>query len=165
MTDDDMRLRKAFGFTQDDINANRNGHLTERQLLELGDLYRGNIIFTVVIILVLVFLAFYVLTVEFSLTGFTIVLCLLVLGFLAVVWIDPQKWRNARRSNSVAILCGQIRLSIVRYGRYKATVCRLRIKDQKFEIERRQLLALRDYGTYCIYYVPNSRHILSIEAQ
>lgn len=165
MTDDHYRLRRAFGFTQEDLDANRRGRLTARQVSFLASRYRRSVALAGATVIVLSSIALGAIISECNTTGLVIVLCLAVIGFIIVMSIDPQAWQKDIRSNSVKCICGEVRLSIVTTGsgHHRSTSYRLRVQEHKFYINADQFTLLKNNEAYRVFYTPNTERILSFE--
>jgi len=167
MADCDARLGYAFGFTQDDLRANQKERLTDNQVEVLQAQQQ---VFTLLLI-VLGFALFVIIVVSctwmeknlqnyFS-AGLLAVAVLGVLGYIAKKFIDYQK---DIKQAKVECVCGDIGLDIIA-SRFSAHYT-LELDIHRFHLSsKEQLFAFENGGHYCIYYAPNSRHILAAESQ
>lgn len=162
MTDDDMRLREAFGFTADDLVANRAGRLTEQQKVILKDRRGSALISSLVIcILVSIFLIFVVEKRD-------VVTILAIFAFVAFVgglfiWLELQSWSDDSNSDQIEVICAPVRLEVREGWRYRPTSYGFTIGSETFSLTKDQLFALEHGRDYCIYYTPRTKTILSME--
>jgi hypothetical protein len=164
----EQTLRRVFHFTADDLDANRAGTLTPRQLDRLRERYSRTTLLMVIIpfvALVLIVMAM----VTFDLEG----LCLSFLfavGSAVYFMNDRERLReraNAIRNPSVRMLEGAIELrqEYVRTRRNPIDkfFYSVLIQYWRFELSSQQYAALEDKAAYRIYYVRDSLMILSVE--
>jgi hypothetical protein len=165
---DDQPLRRVFHFTADDLDANRAGTLTPRQLERLRERYNQTTLLMVVIpfvALTLIVMAIF----TFNLKG----LCLSILFAVAtaVYFINDrerlQERANAIRNPSVRTLEGAIELQreYIRTRRNPIDKFSYSVLIQywRFELSSQQYAALTDKAAYRFYYVRDSLMILSVE--
>lgn len=166
MTDYHVRLGHAFRFTQDDLYVNQKERVAEDQVAILQtqqQIYGFLLIVVSFALIVIVVISSAVMSINLENCFVAGVFILAVLIALICVGKKFADYRNDIKRTVVKRLCGEIALDITasRYGaRYY-----LVLEGRKFRLRNKeQLLALRDQEAYCVYYVPNSRYILSVEA-
>ncbi len=162
-------LAEAFEFTQDDLAANRQGRLTARQRSKLvikKDTGSCSIILIglAVIVISLIGMWYFGKRGEYCVVW----LCVIVLIGLPFMWYavaqgEQDRWRADMSEDSVKNICGVIWLD-VRPGGEWPTDYLLMIGQREWLISKEQFLVLAHGASYCIYYVPKHKVILSIEA-
>lgn len=155
-------LWSAFGFSEDDLVANRSGQMTKEQRRKLFKQLHN----TVLIFIGLILLILFVFSLGQAPTDdqrcFKGIL-IAVVSYLGVhtalnLLIDIYR-------ESVDKVCGFVALDAHAQYRSFRVQYQLRVREVYFALNKAQFLAIRNGELYCIYYAPKSRCILSMEAQ
>lgn len=167
MTNHDERLGYAFRFTQDDLRVNQKERVAENQvaILQAQQRLYGLLLIGACFALILIVVVSYVgMSINLENCFVAGVLILAVLIALTYVGKKFADYRNDIKQAVVKRMCGEITLDIIA-SRHGANYY-LALEGRRFRLRsKEQLLALRHHETYCVYYAPHSRHILSVEAQ
>ncbi len=161
-------LGEAFDFTKDDLAANRQGRLTARQRSNLViEKDTGScsidLIGLAVAVIALIGMWYFGKQDEYCVVWLCVI-GLIGLPFMwyAVVQGERDRWRADMSEESVKSICGRTRLDVIR-TEYSLTY-ELIISKFQCSINKQQFLTLHHGDSYCIYYVPKHKIILSIEA-
>jgi hypothetical protein len=156
-------LRAALGFDEDDLAANREGRLSDRQTAKFKrDQRKYTIATAVTALLALMFVLFIGMTnspVSHLLNG----LGSLILGLIALMMVQPAV-RNtlALRRKTAAAAEGRIRLDMQGEGQ-AANAFYLFVDDRRFTVKKPVFLSFKNGDPYRIYYAPATKQILSAE--
>jgi hypothetical protein len=167
MVDQNTRLEYAFGFTQDDLHANQKGRLADNQV----EVLQAQQQIFIPLLIVVGFALFVIIVVScawmeknlknYLSAGILAVAVIGAFGLIAKKFIDYQK---DIKQAKVECVCGDIGLDIIA-SRFSAHYA-LELGSYRFQLRsKEQLFAFENGGHYCIYYAPNSQHILAAEAQ
>ncbi len=162
-------LAEAFEFTQDDLVANRQGRLTACQRSKLVIKKDTSIRFIILIDLLLIVVAVVGIW-YFGKHGENFLIWFCVIGLMALPFMgyaavrgEQDRWQADIGEGNVESICGVIWLD-VRHRRAWLVDYLLMIGQREWFISKEQFLMLHHGASYCIYYVPKHKMILSIEA-
>jgi hypothetical protein len=152
----------AFDFTRLDLDSNREGHLSKRQLQQLAA-RRAVAVWMqwVMVIIYAVPLLLMTLVMMRRIAG--VWLLVILIGLLgaglvtAMLILRKSPLQRDLATGKVHEVTGRIRLSMTPSHT-------LHIAEQHFKLEERQFSTLKNGEPYRIYYLPHSQHILSLEA-
>jgi hypothetical protein len=161
----EMTLERALDFNQLDLEANRRGEMTMRQL---GRLNVDNLLMKVLFLALFATPFYYTLTNTGS-EAWTITALFnrfLQIGFVfACVWFLIYRsfapYQADKKAGRAEAIQGPIRLEITSFGNRQSYF--VHIGDQRFSIPREALLILKNGEIYTLYYAPASRMLLSAE--
>jgi hypothetical protein len=187
----DELLMDAFGFDEDDLEANRAGKISARQRTALEGLYRYarytnlnrsllGIGFTAILLMGVLLLpygfqyGFQDVLQSLLMPSMQAVLCVIglpLLGLTALAVRDTFRQANPLfndlKDGLVKQAEGRVRLDVIpplQTGRtFKPPPLYIAIEDQGWRINRDTFLAFKNGDPYVIYYAPYSRTILSVE--
>lgn len=189
MSPSDPELMRIFDFTADDLEANRDGRISERQRDQLiTNIYKDKLIIKRLLIGLFAFLAFFFVAIPFNtftsrlsqtlLLGliFTIAF-LLISGFIYLGVLDKN---TDLLKGKVAVEFGRAYLYLDAFGRhypleYKKSVLGfysyfIRVGSVGFPLSYRvgvefeaHYLKLENDISYRFYYLPDSTKLLSVE--
>jgi|CXWL01.1.fsa_nt_gi hypothetical protein len=164
----DQQLMNLFHFDESELNANRNGTLTARQLedLKAGDasanLFSRNVgIALIVGALIGIAILFPKLSFDASLFGLA--------GCLAPILIGAFFLRIGLRKSNFTLTKAEGKANIVIENEHSATLKRrvskyvLHVGDASFEIEPEAAGVIMQGEKYAVYYVYETDKIISIE--
>lgn len=164
MTEQDApTLPQALYFTEDDLAANRNGHLSDEQAAQLQARAGCSTVGNTLVTLAFVGVGFW----TIGIGQWWIGALLFGLG-AAVFWLG----RTGRvgittelSTRAVASATGPISLDANEYANPNGTVTEyvLEIEDQAFVLSRQAFAAFEDGDTYTVYYLPQAHMLLSAE--
>jgi hypothetical protein len=156
-------LMEAIGFTEDDLEANQEGRLSQEQYRRLAR--QSRTMMWVIILLSLVTLPvsclFTVAHLGMSDTGVFIFVGLMAFGLAVVLTL---KWGSKNRDYhdaTVRSVEGRVGLDVGSSG--DASTFIVRVEDQKFKVNKRTFLAFKNGDPYAIYFMPSSKTIISAE--
>ncbi|HEX2623451.1 MAG TPA: hypothetical protein VHL11_24990 [Phototrophicaceae bacterium] len=156
-------LSQVFQFDESDLEANREGKLTQQQLTRItSERYRNILWIGMVILAGLIVLFLLEVIPIFSLAAEYTPFVMIGFGVLVsyrqfMLLLKLSRDSRERQINSVE---GVIQLAV---GGKDQTTDSLKIQDETFKLNRRQFFALKNHEPYTIYYLSNSRLIVSIE--
>jgi len=155
-------LESVFNFSESNLLANRQGKLTEQQKACLKENEKSFLIPAVVVCLVVSVVILWILGKFDLVTGIFFFGLVLLLGGIL---IGPRylDWKEDLNSDRVEMLCGPVFLEIREGGRYIPTSYKLKIGSETFGLTQAQLLALDNGRDYCVYYLPKTKTVLSVE--
>ncbi len=162
-------LKTALDFDDVDLDANRDGAMTEKQRLALRR-KRWQILWNPGAFA----FAFWVLVASYvcwnqigkgDLLGLVVFILFVVgMGGLAIMllsrWMTPID--SDLREGVVSGISGQVLLDVQPWPRYGIT-CTLRIQDVRFEIKKPVMLAFHNGEHYRVYYAAQSKTLLSAD--
>lgn len=163
---------QAFDFTEADLAANENGYLTERQRENMRqemayvkkELYWVWAISMGIAGLFLIWILSAMSELGFLLLAVGVALAL-INGLFFYLVTDSSMKRDLQQGRASKI-CGEVRLRVVRkdeldepYRKYNLLI----IKGKQIPISNRGYEALKEYESYCVYYTPRTKYILSIK--
>lgn len=173
------RLMSKLGFTADELTANREGYMTEAQrerlrraLMPYGSLVVG--LSMTVLLIVSYFVIQRLLGLENLRDDGTFLVILLVAGLICIPWgmldvaIRQRRTRLDLHKGIVKSACGPAQLEIG----WRVLGIKLRTRNthqlliggMRFAVSENVLLAFHDGTSYCVYYLPHRKIILSAEA-
>jgi hypothetical protein len=159
---DEDELRYAIGFTSVELEANRDGVLSDYQRHKFGVDRRDNmfIAFFAVILAVAIFGVAYgrFSAMDGLLIWIPIVLCGSTALFAAV---KADELHRDLKQNAVEAAQGRVSLDITQY-RSKTTYT-VQLQDRTWDVKKNVFLAFKNGEPYAIYYAPFSKKILSAE--
>lgn len=151
------QLTKAFHFSEEDLNANREGHLSVAQRAILQNRLDTALATVVIVIVLAIACASGVSEVHALAAVFLFLIVLMIQRIAKAIMLQ-----RALRTERITTYFGRIHLEVNRNRR-----AQLFIADANgvryFQITINQLLALRDGEYYRVYVSPHSDMILSIE--
>jgi hypothetical protein len=164
------QLMRVLRFDEDDLEANRAGTLSTRQVADLKAERRSQIFWLVFFSLLYLGVVSLILMrsnlnspLALSLIGAVVVgigvVGIGVAGFGYVTRIKPLG-KDIRENKALAV-DGRADLSLKRQGsqiKYALAVGKLR-----FPIQKDEFLSFKNRDPYCVYYTPHSKRILSVE--
>jgi hypothetical protein len=165
---DVRRLRKLFQFNEDDLAANRRGRFSEKQIKRLESVARKErkSAWGSAAILFLIAAAGMALGIGLGSIAPSRLGSLAMYVCMAALW--PLVWggkgiqiileANALRQPHLSFVRGQVR--ILRHGDREYT---LQIEGVEFDVDGNPIGAFTDGVEHTIYYVEETREILSIE--
>lgn len=160
-------LMQVFDFSPEDLQANIDGYLTERQHRKLKAQYSP---FSLSLFLVVLGAGGLVCAAEY----FTILyglFCVMVLVFIfGMGFVNWLELKRDLEQNEVGITCGNIAKSMMGYSngmdwaaqRSPRAAQFIMINHNRFYVNRIQYEAMLDGDPYCFYYTPSTRYILSV---
>jgi hypothetical protein len=162
----DSDLMKVFNFTEKDLAANHQGHLTDRQRNHLQRKQLEIVIGYGIVIAVFGGLLFYFVSdaARNPSQGNKLLFALLfMIALFAILAFTIFKWNQYQQDiigKKVLKTEGKASLGVMetRNLRYK-----LQVNDLELEIPRRAYKVLSTGKKYRVYYTPKSRTILAIE--
>lgn len=168
---------RVFDFTSDDLTANVNGSISAYQQQKLLQQYRRNHqlkffnvvmgIAAIVGTLALSTCALYIVDIGGAeLLGFTCFLWLLtgITSIIGAGWgilklPGYYRFKQILHHGKVASICGMVIL------RKENQLSLVEINNQHFSVSPDEFLTFRNGEPYCIYYLPESKAILSVRPQ
>jgi len=187
-----VSLHSAFNFSLDDLETNRRGEMTEKQRTQLRLRMYATLALTLVGVLVFggvavffvgvaAFIGTHTLPWLAQLIQWGLIPAMITLVSVGLYWrlkMEYHNWRQDIAWSRVVPACGRARFEVRRkrliYQRaewffderylpgYYFTHM-LIIGPQRFDLDQRQLHAFTEGESYCIYYTPKTRIILSAE--
>jgi hypothetical protein len=168
-------LMRLFDFTADDLTANVAEHLSDAQIAARRQRFSGAMrLFAYSVLAAMIFISSVVCLLGILVAGVlaspqagTSVGFLLAIGISALLlyalWNHYLEWERELASDTPASICGEVRKEriMTRLG----PIYRIYLGEQSFRITRLQSAAFEEGVTYCIYYTPVMRHILSVEVR
>ncbi len=160
-------LMQAIGFTEEDLEANREGQLSQRQRDEIKRLrmtwYGIKIICVVIspIVLILLILPLFDSRTNKSGLFIFIAMAVTVLGYSA--YYAMERWNQYRKDlaeNRTAVIEGRVKIKVFHY---KEPKYKISIEDVRFEVSKEIFLTFKNGDPYIIYYAPYSNKLLSAE--
>jgi hypothetical protein len=159
------RLMESIGFDEDDLEANRAGHFTQKQIDKFAAAQKKTlnaaIFFTLLIGAVLVFLA---LGVSLSITALRPLLIIatlpLSLIFAALIF-HIHRLRTDVHDDDIGSVEGRIDLSLQPVQNTANYF--LRVEGVRLHIGKNAFLAFKNGDPYCIYYSRRAKKLLSAE--
>jgi hypothetical protein len=166
-------LRIAFRFDNEDLDANRNGYMTKRQRVTLNNKRWEKMLPYTGIVALLAFMFVCGLTssgsrpdaIQNTLSGLGLLLCIFGPLIVGTSLLGYREWRRIKTDlykGDVSIAMGLVRLDILSSGKGSISY-KLDIAGTKFDISKDQLLAIKNGERYRVFFVPNSKVILSVE--
>ncbi len=159
-------LMSVLKFTQDDLDSNRNGLLSEKQQQKFAEDYNALTISTVIAGLVggvLLPLMIYLID-HNSPAGdgsILVVFVILVLAGAVYAWWKKGAVGADLNGKQVEAIQGRIKLSVT--GGSKGSNFKITLGDQSWTVENNIFLAFKNGDPYCLYYAPHSKTLLSAE--
>jgi hypothetical protein len=157
----DVRLMNAIGFTDEDLEANRLGVVTEAQRKQIqsssGCLEAGLCLLAIAFVIYGVFELK-----DAALIGVMVVFAIMSVG--SALWIHYQT-QKVLRDNTVASVTGRLTRSTyqVHTGRTYATKYQVTVQGKKFHVEKRAYEAFTNGRPYTLYYMPQTQQLLSVK--
>jgi hypothetical protein len=154
-------LMQAIGFMEDDLEANREGHISRRQrvILENDQTFRNTLITFAAILAIPLTLLFS--CISFSEFGNTALFCFLIAG---IIFFMRRSWARVNddlRMGDVRAIEGWVKLDFANRGNW--SLYSLAINGEIFSVKKSVFLAFKNGDPYRIYYAPHSKTILSAE--
>ena len=157
------RLMESIGFDEDDLDANKAGHFTQKQIDKLAaaqkKTLKAAIIFTLLIGVILCFLA---LGVSLSAVPKPLLIVALPLGaiFAALVF-HIYRLRTDVHEDDICSVEGRIDLSLQPVQNTANYF--LLVEGVRLHIGQKAFLAFKNGDPYCIYYSRHAKKLLSAE--
>lgn len=154
-------LMYAIGFTEEDLEANREGWLSERQRAELNR-QRREMLVGIIALLVVSLFVFLIGLFSYRDKNASAVIPVLVLTTGGAIYI-AYRWGNKDadfQGKRVEFVEGRVEL---RLGSNKSATCSIFIQNRAFLVSNEVFLAFKNGDPYVIYYTPASKTILSAE--
>lgn len=162
-------LMEAIGFTEEDLEANRQGYLTKKQCVHLNkerskwltySLVAAGVGFYFIVRILLDDIPFYV-TVPNKVPIIGIILVFAGTTATHFFW-KSRRFGTDLRNGETNFTEGRVQLDVDNAGR-RDMYYTLAIQDIVFRVKKRAFLAFKNGDPYCIYYAPHSKTILSAE--
>lgn len=156
----DRLLNGTLGFTNEDLAANRGGHITDRQQARLNrdcdkwKLLIGISVFTC--------LLGFVLFIQRN-TVTSVFLWVVASITIVYMWLNIQKLQHDLRDKQTHVIEGQIKVGQIAFRAQGSPGYYLKIEGMSWRIRKSPFLAFADGELYAIYYAPHSKTILSAE--
>lgn len=159
----EQMLMAAIGFTEDDLESNRQGVITAGQKARFNREYRKRA-FSQLPCLAL-FACFTAMFLSAGLVsgqlGLGVVLLLLIIGFIVYQLRRREQGVTDMRGGDVQNIEGRVQLDATNMGNTQRFI--VSVLDQTFNVKKEIFLAFKNGDPYIIYYVPHSKTILSAE--
>jgi hypothetical protein len=166
-TKPEFLLQDAFGFSEDDLEANRKGYLSQAQVEWLESQkngYRNGILFAVGIGML-----FSLVLILPGRTGNVSPIVLPIIGalWLAIAAACFYQWQVRAKYISdlgagLAKVEGRVKLNIETPGNNRVTYT-LSVEDVEFKVQKEAFLSFKNGDPYCIYCGPYTKQILSVD--
>ena len=156
-------LAETLNFNEEDLQANRNGRLSDAQQRRLMSQSGCGIVGAAVVVLALAGVGFWIL----ALGSWQIASIFFVLAAVIAVLnrTGRGQFRAEVQAGRVAIAAGEITLIADEIANPNGGVVEyvLEVNDEGFVIPRDAFVAFEDNTVYRIYYLPQSRIVLAAE--
>jgi hypothetical protein len=157
-TKPEFLLQDAIGFSEDDLEANREGYLSIPQ--QAGMRSDHNFWLCSMIVLIVIFAMFAVLGLSSRRHEAAQFLAFMMAGVAGWAFMKWYRVRDDMNTDLRAVE-GRVKLDIGRTkGEPKYSV---EIDDVKFNVKKDVFLAFKNGDPYCIYYAPHTKRILSVD--
>lgn len=156
-------LAETLNFTEEDLQANRNGRLSEEQQRRLSAQSGCSIVGSALVVLGLAGAGFWMLALGWWQLAAVFFVLAVVIGLLNRA--GRGGFRAEINAGTVAIAAGEITLSANEIANPNGGVVEylLQVNDEVFVIPRDAFAAFEDNAVYRVYYLPQSRIVLSAE--
>lgn len=161
-------LMQAIGFTEEDLDANREGYMSKRQRVILGSnrtFWNTLTTFAAILAIPLAFLFSFCSFISAPSSSFKLgnmaLFCLLIAG---IIYFMKRKWARViddLRTGDVSAIEGRVKLDFADRGNW--SLYSLAISGEIFNVKKSVFLAFKNGDPYRIYYAPHSKTILSAE--
>ncbi len=151
-------LMDAIGFTEEDLDANQKGELSDRQVAMLR--HKHNIsLFSVILELICIaaLVGIYIFTFEFAESCLVVCTLIPLVIFTLVTSFHYPSIYHDFRDCAVIWVEGRIRLNI------RNNLFTLKIGERTLALPKATFLAFKNGEPYVIYYTPRTKTILSAE--
>jgi hypothetical protein len=160
-TDADIALAIALDFTPEDLEANRDGHLSSSQRADFALIERRWMVSAVIATLIIVWSILNVggrIDVAIGQGGIP---WFIAAGAMAFSWYKWKLYFDDLRTPEIGGLQGRVDLDMTVNG--KSSTLNLTIQATQFDVKKDVFLAFKNGDPYAIYYAPHSKTILSAE--
>jgi hypothetical protein len=164
----DGQLVGSFGFTEEDLEANRDGYLSPSQRVALRRVRRGWRDWSFLTVIVCAFASMIAvldgIRVGDPLERRTSVIGLICVATAVVFTVCYQRWQQYQKDlwkGDVAVIIGNI--SVTQYEERFGTKCVVRVSRRTFTVDALAAQTLHNGERYAIYYSPHSGKLLSAE--
>jgi hypothetical protein len=162
-------LMQAIGFTEEDLEANREGYMSKRQRSRLYAKRSSWGIRTILAVGITLFLCVSAI-IDGNRIGDTVSSRLAIIGLICIVGGSAVVYTRLKGANFTAdlwkgeihIIEGRVVLDVSNQGN-RGDFYTVRIDDTTFAINKPIFLAFKNDDPYRIYYAPRSKTILSAE--
>ncbi len=163
------RLMDVLHYDDDDLEANRAGRMTQRQIKRLNqDRILLMLLWLIPALLGVGALSLSCMVVfAVSTQHMDTLLFLLIIGFGVIIWLTLYFGAKSKRlvadlrEQRVEEVEGRIDLSL-QYGRNNIAYA-VQVDDERFALKKPVFFAFKNGDPYRIYYAPHSKRILSVE--
>lgn len=172
-------LMSKLGFSADELTANREGYMTEeqrerlrRELMPYASLVMG--LSMTVLLIVAYFVIQWLLGLQNLKDDGLFLAILVIAGLICVPWgmldvaIHQRRTRFDLQKGTVVSVCGPVHLEfgwrVLGIRIHTGNRHQLIIEGVRFAVSESVLLAFHDGTSYCVYYTPHRKIILSAEA-
>ena len=157
------RLMYAIGFTEEDLEANRNGQLSERQRNELKRVRNMMLVYESIILPFSI--VFFILLLASNVFTSSLILMSITIGILVGINLPIQVlFKFAHDAQKAEAHCsdGRVKLEIKsmtgRHEKYRVIV-----EQVKLKVSKEIFLAFKNGDPYLICYTPHTKKLLSAE--
>ncbi len=156
-------LMDAIGFTEEDLEANRQGIITDAQKVHFRREYQKSAFAFLPALVILAFFTIGLLSsgLLFIQPGSIVLPFLFFIVYLAYLSWRRQQAVDAIRRGNLESVEGRIQLNTTASN--SRQLFTISVQNQKFNIKKNVFLAFKNGDPYVIYYVPRSKSILSAE--
>ncbi len=162
-------LMGAIGFTEEELEANREGYMSKRQRSRLNAKHSSWGIRTILAVGITLFLCASAI-IDGNRIGDTVESRVAIIGFICIVGgtaIIYTRLKGANftadlRKGDIHIIEGRVVLDVSNQGN-RGDFYTVRVEDTTFATNKPIFLAFKNGDPYRIYYAPHSKTILSAE--
>jgi hypothetical protein len=157
----ELELQSALNFSYEDLEANRDGHLSSTQRSEFTLIERRWMVSAIIATLIIVWSILNAggrIDVAIGRGGIP---WFIAAGAMTFSWYKWKQYFDDLRSTEISALQGHVNLDMTVNG--KSSTLSLTIQDTKFDVKKDVFLAFKNGDPYAIYYAPHSKTILSAE--
>jgi len=157
----DPYLMRAFCFSDYDLHFNQQGDLSETQFYRLQR-HRNIVSYLFLASVFIPLIAWYSTTRAIpTIVQMSWLACVMILFVMPLMIVTVSMWRRYELDiydSRVRRVTGAIKLNSSHHSGASMIVA-----DQVFRINRKQWLVLKNHKAYTIYFVPNTKIVLSIK--
>jgi hypothetical protein len=154
-------LQVALGFDDEDIEANRDGRLSNRQRARLADhefRWIGIAILASLVIVWSILNASGRIDVAIGQGGIPWLIAAAITGY---AWYKGKQYYDYLHAQEIGAVQGRVQLNM--QSSKNSTALTVGIQDLQFSVKQQAFLAFKNGDPYAIYYAPRSKTILSAE--
>jgi hypothetical protein len=154
-----QRLEDVIGFTDDDLEDNLRGDLSNRQISEL--LISRNTAAVIAVITLLGSCGLFALV--FTVNDAALIVVVQIIAGITALWGLSRAYRFQHDlRDGLEFIDGPVHLDIKNAGRGGADYL-VAIEDVRFRVKKDVFLAFKNGDPYRIFFAPHSKRILSVE--